>query len=105
MKLLTAEQIEQLADTMRQIEELYERCDLMCNGKIPYTHWACIRRAHIKAQDASCKVMWFRPSDLQAFESGKLSYKLEDKRNAMRQYYSKIRLDRQAEGTNHGTSI
>jgi hypothetical protein len=105
MKLLTAEQIEQLADTMRQIEELYERCDLMCNGKIPYTHWACIRRAHIKAQDASCKVMWFRPSDLQAFDSGRLSYKLEDKRNAMRQYYSKIRLDRQAGGTNDGNSI
>ena len=105
MKRLTAEEKASLAQNIRHIEELYEQCFLICNGKIPYTHWACIRRAHIAAKNANYKVMWFMPSDLHGNDSAKLSWKLEDKRTAMREQYSKIRLKRQAEGTNDGTSV
>ena len=57
MKRLTAEEKASLAQNIRHIEELYEQCFLICNGKIPHTLWACIRTAHHYAKRANFKVI------------------------------------------------
>ena len=95
MKRLTAEEKASLAQNIRHIEELYEQCFLICNGKIPHTLWACIRTAHHYAKRANFKVIRFKTSDLSAQDDQKMGLFLEEQTSTVRKHYSDIRLAKQ----------
>jgi len=91
MKRLTAEQKALLAQNMRHIEELYEQCFIICNGKIPHNQWAPIRTAHHYAKRANFKLIRFKTSDLSASAEQRMGLVLEEQLSAVRKHYSDIR--------------
>lgn len=105
MKKLTAEQKEQLADIMRNIEEMYEECSLICNGNIPHTHWQSVRVAAKYASKAHLDVIWLTTSNLSPDDNGTQARGLEYKRRVMLKQYSDLHFARQAQvgpGSLHG---